>query len=117
VVGIRVSLTNSLLTKPSFTSSGSYPRYYLRAEWKVCANLNSFLFVQKRGFKSHTVHVQRWMMALYEYYCKKCDNVVDVSHPMTDTPEIICFECHVPRTKKLGLAGAIFKGSGWGKDR
>lgn len=56
-------------------------------------------------------------MPIYEYYCKDCDSTVEVSHPIVHTPEIICNTCYKPRVKKLGLAGAIFKGSGWGKDR
>ena len=56
-------------------------------------------------------------MIIYEYYCKTCDNVVEISHPMNHTPEIICFECHKLRVKKLAVGGLKFKGTGWGKDR
>ena len=60
---------------------------------------------------------QRWMMATYEYYCKQCDTSIDVAHPITDTPTIICVECSKPRVKKFGVGAVTFKGSGWGKDR
>lgn len=61
--------------------------------------------------------MQRWLMALYEYYCKNCEDVVDISHPINDSPQIICMQCYSTRVKKLGVGAVTFKGSGWGKDR
>jgi putative FmdB family regulatory protein len=61
--------------------------------------------------------VQRRNVAIYEYECKTCESIVEISHPINNTPEIICISCSKPRTKKFSLSGTIFRGSGWGKDR
>ena len=55
-------------------------------------------------------------MATYEYYCKQCGTSQEISHPMSDAPTIICVDCTLPRIKKPGVAGTIFKGGGWGKN-
>ena len=58
---------------------------------------------------------QRWIMALYEYVCIE-GHVQELSHPMTSEPEVFCGKCSGRMKKKFSLSGAIFKGSGWGKD-
>jgi putative FmdB family regulatory protein len=55
-------------------------------------------------------------VAIYEYECKVCKIVSEISHPMNDTPNIVCIVCDVPKVKKLSLGATIFRGSGWGKD-
>jgi putative FmdB family regulatory protein len=55
-------------------------------------------------------------MPLYDYYCKKCDNKIPISHPMHHTPKILCEKCYTPRYKLFGVGAVTFKGGGWGKD-
>lgn len=55
-------------------------------------------------------------MALYDYKCRKCDEIVTVNHAVNDSPEIICGECGSKRVKVFSAPGVEFKGSGWGKD-
>lgn len=55
-------------------------------------------------------------MATYEYYCAHCSTVIEISHPIGDTPTIICVDCAQPRAKKYSLGAVTFKGGGWGKD-
>lgn len=55
-------------------------------------------------------------MATYEYICPECKGVIEISHPITDSPVILCAECAIPRTKKFSLGAVTFKGGGWGKD-
>lgn len=54
-------------------------------------------------------------MATYEYVCIE-GHVNEITHPMTSTPEVFCGTCGGSTKKKFSLSGAIFKGSGWGKD-
>lgn len=55
-------------------------------------------------------------MAVYEYECPKCASVVEISHPMENSPTIICGTCAIARKKKFSLGAVTFKGGGWGKD-
>lgn len=52
-------------------------------------------------------------MATYDYGCTKCENVFEVVHGMTETPEVKCPECNAEATKKFGCGGLVFKGSGF----
>jgi putative FmdB family regulatory protein len=50
----------------------------------------------------------------YSYQCKRCAQVQDVFHSMSQTPKIKCEACGGPCTRLLGSgAGIIFKGSGF----
>lgn len=55
-------------------------------------------------------------MAVYEYYCQNCENVVEITHPFDYDGQIICESCKQPRRKKFGVAATIFRGGGWGKN-
>jgi putative FmdB family regulatory protein len=55
-------------------------------------------------------------VATYEYICPQCKSVIEVSHPLTDTPTIICADCATARVKKFSLGAVTFKGSGWGRN-
>jgi len=56
-------------------------------------------------------------VVLYEYYCKKCEDSIEVRHSIDDAPVVTCNACLGTRIKKFTLGGTIFKGTGWGKDR
>lgn len=56
-------------------------------------------------------------MPFYDYYCKTCDTKIPVSHPINNTPEIICEKCFTPRTKMFGVGAVVFKGNGWGSSK
>lgn len=53
-------------------------------------------------------------MALYDYKCVGCDTTVAISHPISDTPEIICADCQGIRIKVFSAPAVSFKGGGWG---
>jgi putative FmdB family regulatory protein len=55
-------------------------------------------------------------MANYDYKCRKCNTVVGVTHPVNDSPVILCANCGVKLMKVLSAPGLEFKGTGWGKD-
>lgn len=55
------------------------------------------------------------LLPVYEYKCIE-GHIIEISHPMNSAPEVFCAECSGIMTKQLGLSGAIFKGSGWGKN-
>jgi len=55
-------------------------------------------------------------VASYEYECPTCKSVIEISHPITDSPVIICATCVVARRKKFSVGTVTFKGDGWGKD-
>ena len=53
-------------------------------------------------------------MPTYEYECKKCKEVREIFHSMTETRKQICPDCGSAMTKLIsGGAGIIFKGSGF----
>ena len=54
-------------------------------------------------------------MATNEYICPQCKSVIEVSHPITDAPTIICADCTIARVKKFSLGAVTFKGGGWGR--
>jgi len=56
-------------------------------------------------------------MPVYEYYCKDCQDSIDVTHSMSETPVVVCSACSGTRIKKLTLGGTIFRGTGWGGNR
>jgi len=55
-------------------------------------------------------------MANYDYKCRKCDDIITISHSVNDKPTIICGKCISKRIKLFSAPGIEFKGSGWGKD-
>jgi putative FmdB family regulatory protein len=60
--------------------------------------------------------MQRKNVAIYEYICPKCKGTIEISHPITDSPVILCATCAIARVKKFSLGAVTFKGGGWGKD-
>lgn len=55
-------------------------------------------------------------MTLYDYKCVNCENVQEVRHAMTATPEVVCEKCGSTHTNKyLGNANlrVIFRGLGF----
>ncbi len=54
-------------------------------------------------------------MPTYDYACKKCEEVFEVFHNMTATPEVTCEKCgSTDVEKQIGAgAGLVFKGSGF----
>jgi len=56
------------------------------------------------------------MLATYEYVCIE-GHITEIMHSMTSEVEVFCGKCGGSTKKKFSLAGAVFKGSGWGKDR
>ena len=52
------------------------------------------------------------MMALYEYVCG-CGAKSDISHPMEQSPEIVCPKCQKKMRKGFGTPWLSFKGEGF----
>ena len=50
--------------------------------------------------------------------CKTCQPTITnaVHHGWHDKPTILCTYCNEPMSKVISPVGAIFKGTGWGKD-
>lgn len=51
-------------------------------------------------------------MPLYEYGCV-CGTKNDISHPMAESPEVICPNCHKQMHKGFGAPLLTFKGEGF----
>jgi putative FmdB family regulatory protein len=56
-------------------------------------------------------------MAMYDYKCRVCNDVVTVTHSIDDKPTILCAKCDAKRVKVFGAPSLSFPGSGWGSDR
>ena len=54
-------------------------------------------------------------MARYDYRCMHCGNVFEVTHGMTEHPEVLCPVCGGGCEKLFNAAGIEFKGSGFYK--
>ena len=53
-------------------------------------------------------------MPNYDYKCKKCGDVVEVFHRISDESKYMCKKCGSELVKQLSAgAGIIFKGSGF----
>ena len=52
-------------------------------------------------------------MARYDYRCTHCGNVFEVTHGMTEHPEVTCPICGGSCEKQFNAAGIEFKGSGF----
>ncbi|MDH5716091.1 MAG: zinc ribbon domain-containing protein [Spirochaetia bacterium] len=53
-------------------------------------------------------------MPTYDYKCKKCENVFEKFHSMTENPKVLCSKCDSPAEKQIGAgSGIVFKGSGF----
>jgi len=53
-------------------------------------------------------------MALYDYKCMQCKDVITISHSVHDEPQLVCEYCGDKLQKQFGLGGITFKGEGWG---
>lgn len=52
-------------------------------------------------------------MALYQYKCSSCGHEQEVSHRMTETPEIKCEKCNNECKKVICASSFNLKGGGW----
>jgi len=51
---------------------------------------------------------------LYEYECKKCGEVFEVSHGMSEEPKVRCPKCKAAARRLIsGGMGVMFKGAGF----
>lgn len=52
-------------------------------------------------------------MAVYDYRCTSCGEVFEVSHGMTEHPDVVCPTCGAAATKVFNANGIKFEGSGF----
>lgn len=52
-------------------------------------------------------------MALYDYACKDCDNVMEVVHPMAEQIRCMCIFCRVPMNKLLNTGAPKLPDAPW----
>jgi putative FmdB family regulatory protein len=52
-------------------------------------------------------------MANYDYYCPQCDLMKEVTHPMSESPEIFCDKCQTKMKIAITSANFILEGLGW----
>ncbi len=52
-------------------------------------------------------------MALYDYGCKECDNVMEVAHPMEERIRCMCIFCRVPMNKLLNTGAPKLPDPKW----
>jgi len=52
------------------------------------------------------------MMALYEYVCDE-KHTLEISHPMAESPRVICAECYKEMRKGMTAPKVWFKGGGF----
>jgi len=52
-------------------------------------------------------------MAIYDYKCKECGEVVEIIHSIKETPEIKCEKCGSVCERLIVSGNFILKGFGW----
>lgn len=55
-------------------------------------------------------------MPRYDYQCDICQVIEEVNHSVSAAANPV-LHCSVPMRRLIGAAPAIFKGTGWGKDK
>lgn len=56
-------------------------------------------------------------MPIYEYYCERCDKVMEIEQNINDAPLSLCPECGANSFKRLiSVTSFILKGGGWYSD-
>ena len=55
-------------------------------------------------------------MPLYDYKCEKCDAVFEVSHRMSETPDLECPKCQAKEVRKVLTTGGLVGTSTGGCD-
>lgn len=55
-------------------------------------------------------------MPVYEYECKECEKVFEVSQKIADEPLSKCPECQAPVKKLMSMSSFQLKGGGWYAD-
>ena len=58
----------------------------------------------------------RITMPVYEYCCVLCGEKQEIDHPMSAIGNPI-LHCSTPMIRVFAATPAIFKGTGWGKDK
>lgn len=48
-------------------------------------------------------------MPSYDYYCEKCDDMIDVYHSIMKNPDVICEVCGKSRKRQIGTGMVIIK--------
>ena len=48
-------------------------------------------------------------MPSYDYYCDKCDDMIDVYHSIMKNPDVICEACGKHRKRQIGTGMVIIK--------
>lgn len=57
-------------------------------------------------------------MPVYEFGCSQCGHVTALQCSITDTkPAPKCMKCDVLMRRTYDAPAAIFRGTGWGKDK
>lgn len=54
-------------------------------------------------------------MSLYVYRCRVCVSDIEVEHPMSADPLVLCDECGSARHRVPQSAGVVLKGDGFYK--
>lgn len=50
---------------------------------------------------------------IYEYKCKECDNIFQLSHGMNEIIDAKCPSCNASANKRFTTSKPIFKGNGF----
>lgn len=53
-------------------------------------------------------------MPKYDYICKECKSIQEVTHSIKEDPVVECLTCHSHNTRRMvGATRTVFKGGGW----
>src|SRR5512136_3093918 len=52
-------------------------------------------------------------MPIYEYQCRRCNNVFELLHKMDEDCKVVCPKCMVPAKKLISATNFVLKGTGF----
>lgn len=55
-------------------------------------------------------------MPAYDYQCRKCAEVIEVTHKISEEPNIRCPECRKKCQRIISMSTFVLKGRGWASD-
>jgi len=56
-------------------------------------------------------------MPRYDYRCKKCNAVIEISHKITEDPKLLHEQCGGELLRCIVNIHVAYKGSGWARKR
>lgn len=82
--------------------------------WFLLCFFHRRIIPQNRGF-TRTNYCYTFSMPLYDYFCEKCESVVEIMHPMEEDIQRLHENCDGHLVRLFSAPEVIYQGKGWAK--